>query len=447
MSELDPGLSPAEMSPELKTPTTQGRETNLPINKNGQSDASVDGPFGDESTEPVDQTTDDDSDNPEDEQGEVTPRPELRVRHETFEEAQQAEKKFSDTFIDNVLAAEAGDPLPFLVGTEHVGLKGYLDKVEATDKDEAILDDPEAIAGVYVETTDMIARNLRIKVAKGTQPDRVQEIATAKEAYMSGLKDEALANADKIVDWCEDADQRKSPRPGEAFGYYGFKVGDTDALAWGEKGASDFHPNIKIQRQGGGNFIFGYSDARVSQRMAGNRDTLDQRIYLNPDIMASPQIFEKVLAAANETGMTLELKMLQRSEELGAAHILKSRNPNNGDALRGDGIVIYAPSESANDVLELVLAVAKDHAEAFSDRQTSRIPQTVADGIAVGSEPAQQPGKDAESLTSHRTKVIETIARKIVESGKTGQEARDAFRRGVEYYGKREQFNPKNIAF
>lgn len=428
MSEFSPGPSLVEMSPELTSRLVEEQEAVSPRHEQELH----------EDTNPHELNS---------EREEAIPRPEIRVRYETFEQAQESKKKFSDTFIDNVLSAESGDLLPFTVGAERVGLKGYLDKVEATDTDKTILDDPEAIAAVYLNTTDMIARNLKIKVAKGLQPARIQEIAGAKESYMSSLKDEADTTADKIVDWCESADQKKSPRPGEAFGYYGFKVGDTDVLAWGEKGASDFHPNIKVQRQGGGNFIFGYSDARISQRMDGNRDTLDQRIYLNPDIMASPQIFEKVLEAANEAGIPLELKMLQRAEELGSAHIMKSRNPKNGDALRGDGIVIYTASESADDVLALALAAAKDNAEAFSGRETSRIPQKVADGIAIGSEPVQAPGQNAESLTSHRTKVIEKVAGIVAQSGKTGQEARDAFRRGMEYYSKREGFNPKNIAF
>ncbi|MDB5182104.1 MAG: hypothetical protein JWP13_867 [Candidatus Saccharibacteria bacterium] len=384
---------------------------------------------------------------------EVAARPEatIRIRYNTFEEAQQAEKKFSDSFIDCALDEHGGGLLPFTVGTEKVGLKGYLDKVEATPADEAIINSPEAIAAVYLNTTEMVARNLKVKVAKGTAPERVQEIAAAKNEYVTNLKDEALEAANKIVAWAETGDPHVAPRPGEAFGYYGFKVGEgdqaIDVFDQGSKSASDFHPNIKVQRQGGGNFIFGYSDTRVAQRMEGQKDELTQRIYLNPDIAATPLVFEKVLDAANKAGIPLELKMLQRSEELGAAHIKKSRNPDDGNALRGDGVVIYTSGESANDVIALALAITQDRPEAFAGRKTSRIPQAIAEGVAIGSEPLRRAGQDAESLTSQRGRILATVAQKVADSGKTGQEAREAFRRGVAYYAEREGVDPKNIAF
>ena len=78
--------------------------------------------------------------------------PELQVRFHTFEEAQTAEKKFSDSFIDGAI----NDNLR--VGNEEVGVKGYLDKVEATENDDAIIADPLAIAGLYLRTTDMLPR-------------------------------------------------------------------------------------------------------------------------------------------------------------------------------------------------------------------------------------------------------------------------------------------------
>ena len=338
----------------------------------------------------------------------------IRIRYESFEDAKQAEKKFSDDFIDTALAEHGGVLLPFSVGSEMVGLKGYLDKVEATATDRAIIEDPEAIASVYTNTTQMIARSLKIRVTTGTPSERIKQIAIGKNEYLARLDGEATETAAKIVAWAETGDPRVAPRPGEAFGYYGFNIGEgdqaIDVFDQGGKSAPDFRPNIKIQRQGGGNFIYGYSDSRVIESMEGQRDTLTERIYLNPDLMATPEVFESVLSAANEAGIPLELKMFQRSEELGAAHIEKSRDPNNGDALRGDGLVIYTSSESANDVLELALAIAKDRPEAFAGRETSRIPQAVAEGIAVGSKPRQ----------------------------KSGQDAREAFRRGITVYSERE---------
>jgi hypothetical protein len=195
------------------------------------------------------------------------------------------------------------------------------------------------------------------------------------------------------------------------------------------------------------NFLYGYSDARVGQRMQGNAEAITERIYLNPDAMAAPHVFEQVLQAVNKAGIPIEMKMLQRAQEMGYAHIEKSKDASKGDALRGDGIVLYASKETANDVLELALAVAQDNPEAFAGRETSRIPQVVAEGVAVGSEPLQKPGEKKESLTSHRARMLTVIAQKVADSGKTGQEARDAFRRGIDYYAAREGVDPHNLAF
>jgi hypothetical protein len=375
----------------------------------------------------------------------------VRVHYRTFEEARATKKKYSDGFIDSILSEHSGGMLTFTVGSESVGLKGYLDKVEATDSDREIIDDPQQIAAIYLKTTEMVARNLKIKVANGASPERIHEVATAKQDYLAGLKDEAIETADKIIDWVEDDDFQKSPCPAGAYGYYGFEVGEgndtADILEWGTRKAPDVHSNIKIQRQGAGNFIFGYSDSRIGQRMEGKRETLNQRIYLNPDVLDTPEIFEKILNAANEAGIALEMKMLQRSEELGAAHILKGRDAEKGDALRGDGILVYASSESVDDVLSLALAVAEDSPDAFIGRKTSGIAQIAASGIAIGSEPIQTTGQDAESLTEHRSRVLSIVAGKVARSGKSGQEARESFRRGMAHYSGREGIDPSNIAF
>lgn len=379
------------------------------------------------------------------------PRQELMIKHRTFEEAQQSQKKFSDQFIDNILAEEDGEVLAFRVGSEKVGLKGYLDKVDATPDDKAVISNPESIAAAYLLTTEMISRNLKIKVAKTTPNEIMREVSTSKQNFLHALDTGAPEAANKIVDWVETKDPRQAPRPGEAFGYYGFEVGKgsqmVDILEHSSRHDTEFHANIRIQRQGGGSFIFAYSDARIQERMERAKTSLDHRIYLNPTILETPGVFETLLQTANEAGIAIELKMLQRAEEVGAANIEKARDPSRGDALRGDGIVIYSPSESADDVLSMVLAIAQDSSSAFIGRKTSRIPQPVAEGIAVGCEPHRRPGSDAESLTSHRKKILSIVGKKVADSGKKGDDAREAFRRGVAYYAEKEGIDVNNIAF
>ncbi len=367
---------------------------------------------------------------PPQQQGEETLSPEaqLKIRYNTFEEARQAPKKFSDEFIDGCL----NDSLQ--VGENKVGTKGYLDKVESTPTDKAIINNPESIAGSYLATTDMLARNIKFLTVPGMTDERKNQLIKTKSSFLDQLKGETQETADQIVDWC---DGKSNSFPVAATEYRGMDVDGHDPLNSMDAKAEDFRSNLTVQRQIGGTFIMGYSDTRVAEKLHKQDRVLTQRIYLNPDIMAAPEVFEKVLQAANESGISLQLKMLQRASELATAH-------KGGDALRGDGIVIYAHEASANDVLALALAVAKDHPEAFTGRKTSRIPQKVAEGIAIGDEPVQAAGK---SLTSHREEIIDYVAQKVRESGKTGQGARDSFRRGMIAVSRANGVDPNNISF
>jgi hypothetical protein len=362
-----------------------------------------------------------------------SPEEQLQIRFTTFEEARMAPKKFSDEFIDGCL-----DHM-HRVGEQTMGTKGFLDKVETTPADEAIISDPESIAATYLATTDMLARNLKLLTKPGMAVGRKHQLKTAKEAFLTDLAAESQTAADEIVSWSEGQTKRF---PVAATEYRGLEVDGQDPLNAADKGADDFRPNLKIQRQIGGTFIMGYSDKRVGEKLQGTDEDATQRIYLNPDLLATPKIFEQLLEGANQAGISLQLKMLQRAPELAEAH-LRRTSGQPVDALRGDGIVIYTDSESANTVLELALAVAKDHPEAFVGRKTSRIPQRVAEGVAVGDEP-QVRGK---SLTSHREEIIGYVANKVRNSGKTGQEARDAFRRGMHVVAETNGVDGNNIAF
>jgi hypothetical protein len=114
------------------------------------------------------------------------------------------------------------------------------------------------------------------------------------------------------------------------------------------------------------------------------------------------------------------------------------------DALRGDGIVIYTGEGQANDVLDMVLALAKGNPEAFMGRETSKIPQSVAEGIAVGDEPTGVKGK---SLTSHRVDMFSYAANHVEKSGKIGEEARELFRNRLAAVAGANHTDPNNIAF
>jgi len=362
----------------------------------------------------------------------------LKVRYETLDEAQGAERYISNSFIDGAIIGD------LRVGGEKVGIKGYLDKVEATSQDTEVISDPERIAGLYLATTAMLARNLKVAVAWSSNPEqarlRREQVKQAKEGFLAQLGEEAPQAADEIVGWCR-GDTRKFPV--SAVEYRGFRVDGADILNAEGKGATDVRSNFKIQRQLGAVFVMAYTDSRVHEKMAGTDEVLDKRIYLNPDMEATPELFEQLLRVANELGISVQLKMFQRAPEVATAHKSKTKRSEAG-GLRGDGIVVYVDGKNADDVLGMVIALAKDNPSAFKDRSTSRIPQNVAEGIAVGDEPIQMPGT---SLTSHREKVFSYAAMKTRESGKQGQEARNMFLDLMRRTALANGVNPDNVAF
>jgi hypothetical protein len=343
--------------------------------------------------------------------GNALEHPELKIRFSTFEAARGAEKVFSDTFIDGCTDGE------LKVGNERVNLKGYLDQVEATAKDDEVISDPKAIAGLYLKTSDVLARNLKLFVApnsdKTKNATRKATIKESKDGFIAGLRSKAPSVAASIKDWC---DGKSKPFPIYEMEYYGLEIDGKDVLDMASKPVSDIRPNIEIQRQLGADFIMGYSDARVEERFAGKEQHSAKRIYMNPDAEAAPELFEAVLQAANKAGLSIKLKMLQRATEFAEAHRRRQKGEVR-DGFRGDGIVIYTDNRQADEVLGMVLAIAKDKPEAFVGRATSRVPQNVAEGIAVGDSSVQMPGS---SLTSHRAKILNHVTTYVKQSGKTG---------------------------
>lgn len=363
--------------------------------------------------------------------------PELLVRYKSFEEARGAKKGLSDTFISEAISARF---------TENY-INSYLTNVDITPKDQEILDSPELIAKCYSDTTDMLIRNLGIKIASGSNPTENEEnklkVKEAKKLFIQSLKDQIPITCDQIIAWCESKSRKF---PVDEMGYKGFNINNIDILD-SKNNTPYVRANFKIQRQDNGVFIMAYSNSRVSAKMeesidGHNTKNLDNRIYINPDISESPTIFEKILQQANDNGIELQLKMFQRAPELSSIRLQQKGNDSSSQ-LRGDGIVLYVNHEDADRVLQIVLSLAEESSNSFKDRKTSRIPQPITDGIAVGDEPPV-PGY---SLTSHRAELLSHVADKIRKFEKDKHELCHEFRKEFRDMCMWNNINPDNIAF
>ncbi|QQS65270.1 hypothetical protein IPO96_01820 [Candidatus Saccharibacteria bacterium] len=353
----------------------------------------------------------------------------LQIRFNTFAEARTTPRPFSDEFIDTFTDTP----------TAINGIKSYLDDVKPTYRDKEVIGDSDRIAELYIKTTEMIARNLRVKVDQGKAGVTAEQIQRDGEATLQrlwgyrvnvpeGLKRHHISatnpqatNKDKFLD-----DETIS-----GLEYRGFDFNRPGVRA-----------NFHIQRQNFTTFIMAYSDGRVQEKMAGTSTILDKRIYLNPDMEATPRLFEQLLQAANQAGIPIQLKMVQRATEALNAHLKAAKGDEVG--LRGDGIVVYTDGEHADDTLAMVLALAQDNSDAFRGRPHSRTPQNVAEGIGIADEPIQEPGI---SLTSHRTEVLKSVAGQVAASGKKGDEAHAMFRHLWQNTAVANGIDPNNLAF
>lgn len=334
-------------------------------------------------------------------------RESMPVLAETFAEAQALPNLLSDGEIDDFL----GDNLS--VGEKKCYfLKNYLDQVALTDSDKDKVANPDSIAKAYLSTTEVLMRNLRVVEVSNEDPatsgKNHVEVENSKQAFEAKLKQELTTAPVAIREWCEG---KPIKYPLNAQNYQGFVVNGIDILDADKSGIPGVRPNFKVQRQISGTFLMAYSDKRVAEKFDGQAKDITKRIYLNPDSEEAPLIYEEILQAANKAGISMQLKIYQRAAEFASKHG-KGGSVDTTGGLRGDGIVVYASDESADALLSLVLAVARDHKESFNGRQTSRIPVSVAEGIAVGDEPISA---KSVSLTSHRTMLLEK-AKELTES-------------------------------
>ena len=158
------------------------------------------------------------------------------------------------------------------------------------------------------------------------------------------------------------------------------------------------------------------------------------RIYLNPQLRDSLDIYKKIFAKATREGLRFQAKIMAPSGY--AKHLVDetvdycARLAAGRLKTRRDPIVFYGFEESKDKLLRIVEEVYSQYESAFEGRETGAIPLAIAPGFAVGENPVGLDGE--ESLTDHRQRVIE----------EAGYDAKK-FRMNAASWN----INPDNIAF
>jgi hypothetical protein len=360
----------------------------------------------------------------------------------TFADFEATSKGFSDGFIENAL----NETLESAPGDKALFVKAYMDKIPADASDLAFAGDEAAVQKFRTGLADFIGSNLKIWVGSDAQQSTRETIRTVKDAYVAKLESDKPLVADWVHGWRAGT---RPKMPQSAFGFHGLNV-----LAGGkvvdltDSKLPNAQANIFIQRSIGGQYVRWSSSNYLKARATHQSVELTRRIYLNPTIASSVDIFQQVVTAADQRGLTVKGKILDRT-----ADFMKTEAPK---SLRGDGIVLAATEGDANALMEIVAEVQKANYEtAFKGRKVSRIPLKVGDGVAVGDEPHN--GSE-ESLSSGRSTAIEHVLQTIrdrlgivrgerIKDDITRQRAIKAFRTVWPSAAKAAGINPDNMAF
>lgn len=361
----------------------------------------------------------------------------LPPQNSVFDEAQRVEKplsKFAINAYNNNLEIAPGSPA--------FGIKGYLDRIPVDQEDVEFLNSPDELAAFRDQLGEFVKKELRVFVP----PDRPETKGVIRE-LKSKFQDKIGNDSRTIRTYIRDYKAGSKPKtyPRAEFEFRGFDVatdqGKFDLLANSVDGVRS---NILVQRQVAGNFVQWSSTAQVQAKARSQAPKLEHRIYLNPKLKDTVQIFSDVVTAVNQEGLSIKGKIFDRISE--GLHSGKAK------AIRADGIVLYVSKEESDRLLALIGTVYANNRNSFKERRTPRIAQKIKEGIAIGSQP-----EDADqSLTSHRAEVLGRVIHQVrkdtgLENGAvtSEQQARvmKAFHLAWGAVAKASGIDPNNLAF
>lgn len=359
------------------------------------------------------------------------------VRFRSFEQAAQGNKKMRDDFIIDTV----NDTL--MIGNEKAGaIKRYLDKQPADTTDEAFTRNPDAIGDFHDDLADLIASKLKV-FAPGASDDTKSFLRTKKGEFLQKTTERQKDVRQFAHDWAATG---KGRAPSATIEFRGFTVptskGNVNLL---EREVGRVSSNIRVQAEATGSFVHWRSQAYQTERGQGEKPSLERRIYLNPTVKSSVEIFGKIIDAAEQAGIVMKGKILNRSAE--ALNNMHSKE----FSTRGDGIVLYAGKDS-DTLLSLVEAIYNDHQDDFAGRGISRVPFKIAEGVAVGNEPEGE-----GSLTSTRAALMADAAKETKRELRVDdwekvpvamqQQAVQIFRTKFDEMAQQRNINPNNMAF
>lgn len=282
-------------------------------------------------------------------------------------------------------------------------VKSYLDQLQTDESDNSFINNPEELKASRNQLSDFVSGHLRLRTTDKLNPRQQQLVSTKLEDFKQKIESDK-GRVDDYIDGIYRGERKDLPR--DALNFHGLNItkGDTTVDLLKSK-LPGVRSNMVMQREATGLFVHYSTEGYLEKAEAGNKPELTRRIYLNPKVESSVEIFQAVVESAEAAGITMKGKVFDRTLEA----INRLATSESERTMRGDGIVLYA-GEDADALLGLVEAVYKDNPAAFEGRRVSRIPMRIAEGVAIGDEPVTKPGEEAESLTSQRATILEVAS-------------------------------------
>ena len=384
----------------------------------------------------------------EDEKDQPSPKTEAPVKFEDpgikatkFEEARNTHREFDKDFVMGALERTLQDP----GGGHLLHMYDYFVKTTPDNIEVEISHDPERIAKLHSDMTQMISENLKINLADEGLRDYVE---AQKSAYLRELTEEDKIFSEGAKN--HSAGDKLPEKFMSAHEYRGFKMktagGEIDISQSGGERAPGVEPNIKVQRGGTSQFVHWKTSPVAESWLKGEDVPLTRRIYLNPSTPELIGTFSQIMKGLEQDGIRARGKVTDRSIEL------FKRATDTPKSVRSEGIVLYLEDKDANNVLQKILKMQEDRPELFANRSTPKIATEVAPGIAIGDEP-----KNGESLTENRVKLIESALNETREKigikfgekipQENAEKAYPLFNETLKRIAKENGVDPNNIAF
>ncbi|MGH7157806.1 MAG: T3SS effector HopA1 family protein [Candidatus Saccharimonadales bacterium] len=316
----------------------------------------------------------------------------------SFDTLRSVERPFSDTTIERIVVGDLSGE-GFSAATD---IQRWSSLARPTAAEVSLMHNPSAIAGIHKKTADMIRQHGHFHI----DPNRVgpQEKEILRLAIQA-QKDALAADDGGVLErrvqlWRQGQGAGVKLVTGAKYAHCSVSTtkGPLDLSDRFGKKVNGVRAVISYQEGLGDNYIHWATTGLTSHQLThGSSPSFGRRIYLNPEPAFQTEIFTSVMQRLDQAGLTVGGKMIDRALELAVA---SAANPAVGkeENVRADGIVLGLVAAEADVALRITEDVYKENYAAFRGRPTPKIPQKVAEGVAVSDESPDV----KESLTTHR---------------------------------------------